>query len=90
MTWTSECVIVDEETFHLVGVGSEQTGQIDVTLGEYDSANLRYSGREVGKIFAPNNVVYDVDQNISFYYHLGTGNWLLEDFWIENVPLEAC
>jgi hypothetical protein len=90
MTWTSECVIVDEGPFHLVGVGPQLAGEIEVTLGEYDAANLRYSGREVGTIVGPNNVVYDIDDGISFYYDLGTGNWLLEDFWIERVPLGAC
>lgn len=90
MTWTSECVIVDDETFHLVGVGPQLAGEIDVTLGAYDAANLRYSGREVGTIVGPNNTVYEIDQGISFYYHLGTGEWLLEDFWIEKVPMELC
>lgn len=95
MTWTSQCVIVDEDIIHLVGVGvgegaEDLSGTVDVTLGAYDAANLRYSGTEVGTVLGANDAVYDVNQGVSFYYHAGTGSWLLDGFWIEELPLELC
>ena len=53
------------------------------------SAPRSSSGR-IRRRESPNNAVYDIDEGISFYFDLGTGEWLLEDFWIERVPLELC
>ena len=90
MTVTSDCGIPGVDTFHLTGVGPSVTAWFDVTLTEYDAANMRYTGREIGQVFGANNTVWEVDGDAFMAYDLGSGNWLLKGSWINEAPVENC
>jgi hypothetical protein len=90
MTVTSDCGIPGVDTFHLQAVGQDMTGWLDVTLTDYDESNMRFTGREVGQIFAENDTVYQVDDEVGMWFDLGSGNWYLKGFWMDKVPIDAC
>jgi len=89
MTVTSDCGIPGVDTFHLILVGAGNTGQLDVTLTDYDAANMRFTGREVGQI-SGQNAVWDIDDAVTMSYDLSSGNWYLKGFWMDRVPIEVC
>jgi hypothetical protein len=90
MTVTSDCGIPGVDTFHLTGVGPDSTAWFDVTLTEYDAANMRFTGHEVGQVFAPNDTVYEIDDNVSMAYEPGSGEWQLKTSWVNEAPIENC
>lgn len=100
MTWTSDCGIVDQDTFLLHGegvgeVGAGLVGDVALALTNYDAANLRYTGRVVGTVIFPTTATQAggpqaIDEVAVLSFGGFNGEWLLKGSYLVDVPIEPC